>query len=98
MTNERRTVTIPAETMQLIEKRLLAEEEATAEFQEWKDSIDKLIETNKDMVKVANDMLAAMRLLGLVGRGIKWIAGVSIAATVIWQTAKGFHIEWGGKR
>lgn len=94
---ERRTVTIPEETMQLLEKRLLAEEQATIEIREWKDSIDKLIETNKDMVKVANDMLAAMRLLGYFGRAVKWIAGVGAAFLVLWQTAKGFHIEWNGK-
>ena len=90
MQQERRTVTID-------ETRLLALETATAEFREWKESINALIETNRDMVKVANDMLAAMRLLGYFGRAIKWVAGVAAAAVVIWQTAKGVHIDWGSK-
>ena len=74
------------------ERRIKALETAMTTIVEWKESIDESTAVNREMIAVGRDIASAIRVLGWVGAGIKWLAAVGAACAVVWAMMRG-HVN-----
>ena len=73
-----------------LEQRVLVLEKHANEIAAWKTSVEENTEVQREVVSVGKDIIAAMRVMGWVGNGIKWLAAVGAAAAVIFAAFKGW--------
>lgn len=76
-----------------LEHRVYALEQHADSMSEWRKSVEENTEVQKEVVAVGKDIIAAIRVLGWIGTGIKWLASISAACAVVLAAFKGwFHI------
>lgn len=57
---------------------------------EWRNSIDTIVEEMQEINKSLRDIAAAVRVFTKIGNGLKWLAGVGAATAVMIAAAKEF--------
>lgn len=73
-----------------LEHRVTALEMHAVEMKAWRKSVEENTEVQREVVAVGKDIIAAVRVLGWVGNGIKWLAGVGAACAVLMAAIKAY--------
>lgn len=73
-----------------LEQRITVLERHADSMLAWRKSVEENTEVQREVVAVGKDIIAAVRVLGWVGSGIKWLAAVGAACAVIFAAIKGF--------
>lgn len=73
-----------------LEHRVTALEQHAESMSEWRKSVDENTAVQREVVEVGKDIIAAVRVLGWIGNGIKWLSGVAAASAVIFAALKGY--------
>ena len=71
-------------------ERLHDVEEELRSLREWRETIEESIAVQREMVEVGRDIAGAIRVLGWIGKAIKWLAAVGAALGITYASTKGF--------
>ncbi len=75
---------------QRLENRVTALEKHADGMNAWRKSVEENTEVQREVVAVGKDIIAAFRVLGWIGHGIKWLAGVAAAVAALSLAVKGY--------
>ena len=77
--------------MHPLESRVAALEDSHLAIVQWRRTIDESIIVQREMIEVGRDIAAAIKILGWVGKAIKWLAALSASCGIVYATLKGVY-------